>query len=85
LQDSGLISRTGIKHDLKTVHGQVIKKCEEKFHNEGYTTITEQNEKHGLSSTPDLIAKKGDEIILIEVIDRSWINSNDTHKLGKKL
>ena len=72
----GYFSRTNLQHNTGTIHGQLLTKCKEKLKDNGYTVIEEQNEirkiieSKGSKGNPDLIALKGDEILLVEVVER---------------
>lgn len=72
----GYFSRTNLQHNTGTIHEQLLTKCKEKLKDNGYTVIEEQNEirklieSKGSKGKPDLIALKGDEILLVEVVER---------------
>lgn len=62
-----------IQHPEWTDHGRLMMKTKEKLSKEGYEVTDEQNEirkilkRMGVRGTPDLVAKKKDDILLVEV------------------
>jgi hypothetical protein len=72
----GYFSPTNLQHNTRTTQGQLLTRCKDKLNDNGYAIIQEQNEirkfmeSKGSKGNPDLIAIKGEEILLLEVIER---------------
>ncbi len=66
-----------IQHALDTEHGSLLLRCAAKLKAEGYEVILEQNEirkaieRLGSSGNPDLLAVRGTERLLVEVVERT--------------
>jgi len=71
-QESGM-DIGDIQHRAWTSHGQLMTKTKEKLSREGYEVIEEQNEirktlkRLGIRGNPDFLAKKEDDMLLVEV------------------
>lgn len=69
------LSRKGSQHLLYTDHGNLIVRLKQKFQANGYNVEIEENairrfvEKRGSKGHPDLLAIKGKDIALVEIID----------------
>lgn len=91
----GYFSPTNLQHNISTTHGQLLTRCKEKLEGNRYTIIQEQNEvrkfmeSKGSQGNPDLIAIKGDETLLVEVIEdvklaATFVNQLERYtKIGK--
>jgi hypothetical protein len=72
----GYFSGNKKQHSEFTTHGLLLIKCQQRLESEGYTVVVEQNEirkfmeSRGSKGNPDLIGVKGQEILLVEVIER---------------
>src|SRR5438094_387784 len=66
-----------IQHALDTEHGSLLLRCAANLKAKGYDVILEQNEirkaveRLGSSGNPDLLATRGAERILVEVVERA--------------
>jgi hypothetical protein len=66
-----------IQHALDTEHGSLLLRCAVKLEAEGYDVVLEQNEirraiqRLGSSGNPDLLATRGSERLLVEVVERA--------------
>jgi hypothetical protein len=76
--EEGYYSPTGLQHSHITEHNQIISKCKEKFENDGYVIIQDDNkikkivEDRGSKGHPDLCAmKSGHPDLYIEIIERT--------------
>lgn len=65
-----------IQHSLDSEHGSLLLKCRSKLQGEGYNVVWEQNEIRkvieglGSKGNPDLLAFRGDEVVLVEIVER---------------
>lgn len=70
------LARKGSQHVLDDLHGKLIIQTKQKFESQGYKVQIEENlirhfiEERGSSGHPDLLAIKGNDIVLIEIVDR---------------
>jgi hypothetical protein len=73
----GIFSGTNLQHRTRTRHGYLLNKCKERLEIDGYRVLSEQNmirkfvETKGSKGSPDLVAIKDKEILLVEVIERA--------------
>ena len=69
------LSRIGSQHPLYTDHGNLIVRLKQKFEANGYDVEIEENaigrfmKERGIEGHPDLLAIKGDDVALVEIID----------------
>jgi hypothetical protein len=73
----GFFSPPGSQHSTDTEHGFLIQSAKEKLQAAGYDVLEEQNEirtfieDHGSKGNSDLIGLKGEEIVLVEAVERT--------------
>jgi hypothetical protein len=73
----GFYAGTNLQHRISTMYGCLLNKCKERFETDGYKVLSEQNvirefiKSKGPKGSPDLVAIKDKEILLVEVIERS--------------
>jgi hypothetical protein len=85
----GYFKPKGLQHSSETEHGVLLLQSKRKLEAQGYKTIIEQNkirkiiEAQGLRGNPDLIAIKGKDKVLVEIVERKKASATFVDQLQR--
>lgn len=85
----GFYTPKGIQHPTDTEHGSLLERCAARLRSQGYAVVHEQNEirrfveSRGSKGTPDLVATKASEIMLVEVVERPKASASFVDQLER--